>query len=105
MGANAHTGLKESTPAADSRVQAAPLQLELIFTGPVQLVKLDVDGETEAQVSFRPASKPEATYRIAVAGLVNGEYEVRWAAIGADGHAMADSFRFVVDASSASSAR
>ena len=37
---HAHTGLKESTPAADSRVQAVPLQTELIFTGPVRLISL-----------------------------------------------------------------
>ena len=100
----AHTGLKESTPAADSRVQAVPSQIELIFTGPVRLIKLDVVGDSEPQVTFSPASEPESVYRIPAAGLVNGEYEVAWAAIGADGHTMADSFRFVVDLSAASSA-
>ena len=99
---HAHTGLKESTPAADSRVQAVPSQIELIFTGPVRLIKLDVVGDSEPQVTFSPASEPESVYRIPAAGLVNGEYEVAWAAIGADGHTIADSFRFVVDRSSAS---
>ena len=101
---HAHTGLKESTPAADSRVQAVPSQIELIFTGPVRLIKLDVVGDSEPQVTFRPASEPESVYRIPAAGLVNGEYEVAWAAIGADGHTIADSFRFVIDLSAASSA-
>ena len=45
-----HTGLKESTPA-HSRVQAVPLQIELIFTGPVRLIKLDVVGDSEPQVA------------------------------------------------------
>ncbi len=35
-------------------------------------------------------------YRIPLAGLAKGEYKVEWAAVGADGHTMADSFRFVV---------
>ena len=60
--------------------------------------------DSEPQVTFSPASEPESVYRIPAAGLVNGEYEVAWAAIGADGHTMADSFRFVVDLSAASSA-
>ena len=101
---HAHTGLKESIPAANSRVQAAPSQIELIFTGPVRLIKLNVVGDTEPQINFIPASEPESVYRIPAAGLANGEYELTWAAIGADGHTMADSFRFVVGLSAASSA-
>ena len=100
----AHTGLKESIPVADSRVQVAPSQIELIFTGPVRLIKLDVVGVTEPQINFSPASEPESVYRIPAAGLANGEYELTWAAVGADGHTMADSFRFVVGLSAASSA-
>ena len=96
VSANAHTGLKESIPAADSTVQTAPSRIELIFTGPVRLIKLDVVGETEPQVSFRRSSQPESMYRIPLAGLASGEYKVEWAAVGADGHTMADSFRFVV---------
>ena len=101
---HAHTGLKESIPAADSRVQVAPSQIELTFTGPVRLIKLDVVGDTEPQINFIPASEPESVYRIPAAGLANGEYEVAWAAIGADGHTIADSFRFVVGHTAASSA-
>ena len=101
---HAHTGLKESIPAADSRVQVAPSQIELIFTGPVRLIKLDVVGDTEPQINFSPASEPESVYRIPAAGLANGEYEVAWAAIGADGHTIADSFRFFVGHTAASSA-
>ena len=101
---HAHTGLKESTPAAGSRVQAAPSQIELIFTGPVRLIKVDVVGDTEPQITFSPASEPESVYRIPATGLANGEYEVAWVAVGADGHTMADSFRFVVDPIAASSA-
>ena len=100
----AHTGLKESIPAADSRVQVAPSQIELIFTGPVRLIKVDVVGDTEPQINFSPASELESAYLIPAAGLTNGEYELTWAAIGADGHTMADSFRFVVDLGAASSA-
>ena len=101
---HAHTGLKESIPAANSRVQAAPSQIELIFTGPVRLIKLNVVGDTEPQINFSPASEPESVYRIPAAGLANGEYEVAWAAIGADGHTIADSFRFIVGRTAASSA-
>lgn len=101
---DAHTGLKESVPAADSRVRVAPSHIELTFTGPVRLIKLVVVGDTEPQTNFSPASEPESVYRIPAAGLANGEYDVTWAAIGADGHTMADSFRFTIDFNAASSA-
>ena len=101
---DAHTGLKESVPAADSRVRVAPSHIELTFTGPVRLIKLVVVGDTEPQTNFSPASKPESVYRVPATGLANGEYDVTWAAIGADGHTMADSFRFTIDFNAASSA-
>ena len=101
---HAHTGLKESIPAADSRVQVAPSHIELIFTGPVRLIKVDVVGDTEPQINFSPAPEPESVYLIPAAGLENGEYVLTWAALGADGHTMADSFRFVVGLGAASSA-
>ena len=100
----AHTGLEESVPTADSRVQVVPSHIELIFSGPVRLIKLVVVGDTEPQTNFSPASEPESVYRIPAAGLANGEYDVTWAAIGADGHTMADSFRFTIDLNAASSA-
>ena len=101
---HAHTGLKESIPAADSRVQVAPSQIELVFTGPVRLIKVEVVGDTDPQITFSPPSEPESVYLIPTVGLANGEYELTWAAIGGDGHTMADSFRFVVGLSAASSA-
>lgn len=101
----AHTGLKESTPAADATVQAAPAKIDLVFNAPVRLVKLEVAGSGPAvETEFKPSAEPSAAYSIPAAGLVAGSYTVNWAAIGADGHTVSDSFSFVVDPSSASSA-
>lgn len=101
----AHTGLKESTPAADATVQAAPSKIDLVFNAPVRLVKLEVAGSGPAvKTEFKPSAEPVAAYSIPAAGLVAGSYTVNWAAIGADGHTVSNSFSFVVDPSSASSA-
>ena len=101
----AHTGLKESTPAADATVQAAPAKIDLVFTAPVRLVKLEVAGSGPAvETEFKPSAEAVASYSIPAAGLVAGSYTVNWAAIGADGHTVSDSFSFVVASSSASSA-
>lgn len=101
----AHTGLKESTPAAGATVQAAPAKIDLLFNAPVRLVKLEVAGSGPAvETGLKPSAEPVASYSIPAAGLVVGSYTVNWAAIGADGHTVSGSFSFVVDPSSASSA-
>ena len=97
--AYAHTGLKESTPAADATVNAVPEKIELVFTAPVRLVRLMVKLDGQALVTdFRPASEAVAGYSITPRGMQAGSYTVDWAVIGADGHTVSDSFGFVIAA-------
>ncbi|MEX2468310.1 MAG: copper resistance CopC family protein [Pseudohongiellaceae bacterium] len=100
--AHAHTGLKESTPAADATVNAAPETIELVFTASVRLVRLQVkkDGQ-ELVTDFRPGSAAAASYSIKAEGMQAGKYTVDWAVIGADGHTVANAFSFVVDPTAA----
>ena len=86
-------------------MQAAPAKIDLVFTAPVRLVKLEVAGSGPAvETEFKPSAEAVASYSIPAADLVAGSYTVNWAAIGADGHTVSDSFSFVVAPSSASSA-
>lgn len=96
--ASAHTGLKESTPAADSVVKATPSELNLVFNGPVRLVKVELlMGDKSVPTGFEPASEAIASYVIETPVLSPGSFTVNWAAIGADGHTVSNSFGFKFD--------
>ncbi len=97
LAAFAHTPLKSSSPAADSTVSDVAA-IEVEFHGPVRLVRLRLmRGETGIPVAFAAGPEPAASYSIAAPAVPAGEITVEWAAIGADGHTLTDSFRFTVD--------
>jgi len=93
----AHTPLKSSSPAADSTV-AEVSAIEIEFNGPVRLVRLQLSqGGAEIPTEFSPNPEPLASFKIAMDDIPAGLVTVRWAAIGADGHTLADTFAFTVD--------
>ncbi|MCG8413960.1 MAG: copper resistance protein CopC [Pseudomonadales bacterium] len=99
--ASAHTALKESTPADESTVQAPPAEINLVFNGPVRLVKLELMGSGKAvPTQFRPSAEALSSFTIETPNVTAGSYTVNWAAIGADGHTVSNSFSFVVGAAS-----
>lgn len=97
LAVHAHTPLKSSSPAADSTVaQATAIEVE--FNGPVRLVRLQLmHGETEIPTEFAVNPEPVAAYRIAAPNVPAGKIIVEWAAIGADGHTLTDTYSFTVD--------
>ena len=98
LSAYAHTGLKESTPAAAATVKMSPEHLLLVFTEPVKLLKLELMGVGhEMPTGFEANSEAMVSYRIETPGMHPGEFTVNWAVIGADGHAVSNSFSFTVD--------
>lgn len=97
LAANAHTPLKASLPAADSTVAQATA-IEVDFNGPVRLVRLQVmHGEVEVSTEFAVHPEPLASYRVVASNIPTGKITVEWAAIGADGHTLTDTFSFTVD--------
>ena len=97
LAAHAHSPLKSSTPAADSTVARVEV-IEVEFAAPVRLVRLRVmHGEKEIPTGFAVNPEPAASYRIAAADIPAGRIEVEWAAIGADGHTLTETFSFTVD--------
>lgn len=97
----AHTPLKGSVPAADSTVtQISAIEVE--FNGPVRLVRLQLmQGAVEIPTEFAVNPEPVASYSIAAANVPAGQITVEWAAIGADGHTLTDSFSFTIDPNAA----
>lgn len=95
---NAHTGLKESMPADGATVKTAPSEITLTFSGDVKLIKLELMGVGhEMPTSFEPSATAQASYTVATPGMHPGKFTVNWAAIGADGHTLTNSFEFEVD--------
>ncbi len=96
----AHTALKESTPANGATVAAIPASIELEFTASVRLVKLELTMSGHAMpTGFRPSSEAMTSFSIPTPGMHPGNFTVNWAVIGADGHTVTDSFSFKVDPS------
>ena len=96
--AHAHTALTESTPGDGATVKAAPAHIDLVFNGPVKLIKLELMGVGhEMPTKFEINSETAATYRIETPGMHPGNFKVNWAVIGADGHTVTNSYSFVVD--------
>jgi copper resistance protein C len=96
----AHTGLKEATPGNGAIIKEGPAHINLTFTGPVKLVKLELMGVGhEMPTNFESNSEPKAAFMIETPGMHPGAFTVNWAVIGADGHTVADSYSFTVDPS------
>lgn len=102
--ANAHTGLRESTPADGATISTAPNEISLTFSGDVKLIKLELMGVGhEMPTSFEPNATAQATFTFETPGMHPGKFTVNWAAIGADGHTLTDSFEFEVNPASTAS--
>ena len=98
----AHTALKESTPGDGVTISTIPSNLDLVFNAEVRLIKLELMGAGhEMATNFEPSSEVASIYKIQTPGMHPGEFTVNWAAIGADGHTVTNSFSFVVDPTAA----
>lgn len=96
--ANAHTALQESTPGDGATITAAPGHIDLVFNGPVRLIKLDLKApDHQMPTNFEVQADAIATYRVETPNMHPGQFTVEWAAIGADGHTVTNTFSFVVD--------
>ncbi len=94
----AHTALKESTPGNGAIVREAPAHINLVFSEPVSLVKLELMGVGhEMPTNFESNSEAKAAFMIETPGMHPGEFTVNWAVIGADGHTVSNSYSFTVD--------
>ncbi len=96
--AQAHTGLKRSTPADGATLEAAPSELVLVFNGPVRLLRLELRrGERAVPIGFQPVGEARASYAFAAPAAGAGRFTVEWAAMGADGHTLTGRFAFAVE--------
>ena len=92
----AHAALKFSAPSAGATV-AAPEKLSLTFREKVRLtaVRLVVGGKNVSVEIDRTVPQSE-TFSLPLSSLTPGNYQVRWSALGADGHPENGTFNFTV---------
>jgi hypothetical protein len=93
----AHAALKVSAPQSGATV-AAPQNLSLTFSEKVHLtaLKLTANGKDVSGVQVDHAGAPAPTFTVPLPKLAPAKYDVRWSAIGDDGHPVTGTFTFTV---------
>jgi len=100
--ASAHTALKRSAPAKDSRLDTAPVRITLWFTARPHLAFSSitlVGPGGEVPLGPLAADTADAITADIARPLAAGSYSVRWQTAGADGHPIRGEFAFTVLAS------
>jgi methionine-rich copper-binding protein CopC len=93
----AHAALKVSTPTSGATV-AAPPNLSLTFSEKVRLtaVRLTADGKDVSGIQVDRAAAAAPSFTVPLPKLAPAKYEVRWTALGDDGHPVNGTFTFTV---------
>jgi methionine-rich copper-binding protein CopC len=99
--AYAHPHLEKAQPAADSKT-AQVKEIRMTFSESVESklssIRLETDTErtvTEPEAQADPADSKTLVVRL-FEGLAPGNYRVRWAAVGSDGHRVTGTYSFLV---------
>lgn len=99
--ASAHATLESSSPAAGATV-TEPKTLSLTYTKAVRLMTLKLIGkEVDVALEVDRSAPAGRSFSAPLPAVTPGDYEVKWAATGRDGHVMTGSFSFTVAAGGA----
>jgi methionine-rich copper-binding protein CopC len=95
--AQAHTHLKEATPAEGSTVKASPESITLTFSEAARLTALTIqkEGGDEQKLAPLPAESA-AKVTVPAPKLAPGKYTVNWRVVSADNHIMSGKLHFTV---------
>jgi methionine-rich copper-binding protein CopC len=99
--AAAHVAVKQTIPAADAMLAAAPPEILLTFTEKIEpafssVTLKDARGVAVGAVKSRIDASDPATLRLVAPVLAPGMYGVQWIAVGRDGHRRSGDFKFTV---------
>lgn len=103
--AQAHTHLKEATPADKSVVNTAPSSVTLKFSEAAKVTALTLhkDGEADQKLTASPdTASPQVT--AALPKLAPGKYAVNYRVVSGDGHIMTGQLSFTFDPNATPSA-
>ncbi|MEJ0037632.1 MAG: copper resistance CopC family protein [Gammaproteobacteria bacterium] len=96
--AQAHTHLKQATPADKSVVNTAPASVMLKFSEAAKVTALTLhkDGEADQKLTASPDTA-SAQVTAALPKLSPGKYSVNWRVVSDDGHIMSGQLSFTFD--------
>ncbi len=102
----AHTELKSATPANGAVLNHAPVTLDLAFSEPVQLLKLNIADGSGAVVAtgFKATADSQKVFAIALPAMAPAVYNASWTIVGKDGHRVEGKLGFTVDPNAVESA-
>lgn len=95
--AQAHTHLKDATPAEGSTVKVSPENITLTFSEAARLTALTIqeEGGDEQKVAPLPAESA-AKITVPAPKLAPGKYTVNWRVVSDDNHIMSGKLHFTV---------
>ncbi len=97
VSAEAHTHLKQSTPAEGSVLEAAPANIVLKFSEAARVTALSLQQDGKAAQKLAPLpSEPTAEVTVPAPKLSAGKYVIAWRVVSDDNHIMSGTLHFTV---------
>ena len=115
MSALAHSPLSNVSPEDGTKLGDAPTEISMVFKSPAKLIKLELlkeqvttkksllgslfgnDGGEVVPLPNAVLMEMSATHVIPLPEITSGGYQVKWRAMGEDGHVIKGDFVFTVD--------
>ena len=115
LSALAHSPLSNVSPEDGAKLQDAPTEISMVFKSPAKLIKLELlkeqasekksllgslfgnDGGEVVPLPNAVLMETSETHVIPLPEITSGGYQVKWRAMGEDGHVIKGEFGFAVD--------
>ena len=115
LSALAHSPLSNVSPGDGARLEDAPAEISMVFKSPAKLIKLELlkeqasakksllgglfgnDGGEVVPLPNAVLMEMSDTHVIPLPKITGGDYQVKWRAMGEDGHVIKGDFAFTVD--------
>ena len=115
LSALAHSPLSNVSPEDGTKLDDAPSEISMVFKSPAKLIKLELlkeqasakksllgglFGNDRGEVVPLPNAvlmEMSDTHVIPLPKITGGDYQVKWTAMGEDGHVIKGDFAFTVD--------
>ena len=100
----AHSPLKSVDPIDKAVLTEAPTEYKMIFKSPAKLIKFEILKQAEEKdkkpsplkLNHKPSKLWYESHVVKLPKISNGSYEVRWRAMGEDGHVLKGTLSFEV---------
>ena len=99
-----HSPLKSVDPIDKAVLTEAPTEYKMIFKSPAKLIKFEILKQAEEKdknpsplkLNYKPSKLWYESHVVKLPNITNGSYEVRWRAMGEDGHVLKGTLSFEV---------